>query len=126
VGILKVFCKKCGKNFGGGTGDHTKNGVNNLFSNFKKSHIMRIGHIKKWHARKGVDFLNHPQSVAAKGKPVILTATDHKRLVSEGLETLKTINDSIDNKPFVLVGDPEVKSFWFKVRCIFYGDFFSL
>ena len=87
---------------------------------------MRIGHIKKWCTRKGVDFLNHLQSMVAKGKPVILTIADHKKLVSGGLETLKIVNNSIDNKPFVLVGDPEVKSFWFKVRCIFYGNFLSL
>jgi hypothetical protein len=79
--------------------------------------------------RKGVYFSDHPQSVATKGKPVILTTADHKHAVAEALGILKGVNDSvaIDGGPFVLVGDPEaehLKSFWYKVRCKLCGDLF--
>ena len=46
VPIVKLWCKECKKPFGGDSRDRTKTGVTNLFSNFKKSHIMSVGHAK--------------------------------------------------------------------------------
>lgn len=46
VGIVKLYCDECRKDFGSNTGEHTKPGVTNLFANFKKSHIMSLSHIK--------------------------------------------------------------------------------
>ena len=130
VGIVKLYCDECRKDFGSNTGEHTKPGVTNLFANFKKSHIMSLSHIKNWCRKKGVDFYNHPQS-AVKGKAVILTVEDHRRLVKEGAQILEVVNTSAnsDRPPFLLIGDPEsadVKSFWFKVKCSFCGDIFQL
>jgi ribosomal protein S27E len=131
VGVLKVYCEECCKDIGGGSGGHTKITAPNLFSNFRKSHLMSNGHIHSWCRRKGVDFCNHPQSVAPKGKTVILTAADHKGLIDEGVKVVDGVNQSVfsDPLPFVVVGDPncvEVKSFWFKVKCTYCGDFFQL
>ena len=124
-----MFYKKYKKDFGGGTGDYTKNRVTNLFSNFKKIHVMSVGHIKNWCFKKGIDFYNHPYFVVAKEKTIILTNEDHKRLVREGIDIFMAVNNSTKNKPFVLVGDPtqdDVKSFWFKVQCTYGGDFLSV
>ena len=37
--VVKVYCGECDKDFGGTSGDHSKNTIHNLFTNFKKSHI---------------------------------------------------------------------------------------
>jgi hypothetical protein len=83
---------------------------------------MSNGHIRSWCRRKGVDFCNHPQSAAPKGKTVILTAADHKVLIDGGVQIVEGVNRTVFSNPvpFVMVGDldcVEVKSFWFKVKC---------
>jgi hypothetical protein len=60
-----------------------------------------------------------------------MTPADHKRLVEEGVSILQSVNDSIseDDPPFVIVGDvgvPQLKSFWFKVRCKIDGELMHL
>ena len=103
--------------------------ASNLFSNLCKSHIISNRHIRSWCKRKGVEFCNHPQSVVPKGKTIILTIAYHKVMINEGVKIVEGVNCSVilDHVPFVLVGDhdcAEVKSFWFKVKCTYYGDFF--
>ena len=76
-----------------------------------------------------MQFEDHTQSVASRGKHAVLTTLDHRHAVTEGLGILKIVNDfvSVDGGPFVLVGDPaieELKSFWYKVRCKLCGDLF--
>jgi len=44
--IVKFWCGKCCKEFGGVSGDHSKFFINNLFGNFKKSHIMSFVHVQ--------------------------------------------------------------------------------
>jgi hypothetical protein len=51
-----------------------------------------------------------------KGKPLILTAKDHKRAVEDGLAILDMVNRDIcaEGGPFVAIGDPtgdSIKSF---------------
>lgn len=132
VAVVKLHCAECVVDFGGDTGEHSKDSVRNLFSNFKKSHIMSSKHIRNWCRRKGLDFANHPQSTAKKGKPVVLTVSDHKRLVQEGLEILQGVNNNIGGgRPtFEVVGDTEsdnVRCFFVKVKCTFCsGSFLQL
>ena len=37
-----------------------------------------------WCHRKGIQWEDHPQSVATKSKPTKMTPADHKRAVEEG------------------------------------------
>jgi hypothetical protein len=63
-----------------------------------------------------VDFSTHPQSVVLKGKTILLTNEDHKRVVTQGIRIIEFINAPfvVNEQPFVLVGDPkssQLKSF---------------
>jgi hypothetical protein len=71
--------------------------------NFKKSLLMSIVHIRNWCWRKGIRFEDHPQSQAGKGKTVVLTLADHKRLVLEGIEILDALNENIGGEMFYVV-----------------------
>jgi hypothetical protein len=131
VAVVKLWCGECSKEFGGASGDHTKSAVYNLFMNFKKSHLLTTLHIRAYCRRKGINFDDHPQSAASKGKAVVMTAADHKRAVVEGMQTLEDLNAARvdEDGPFVLVGNPEdedMKCWWFKVRCKVCGDLFQL
>lgn len=130
VGVVKIHCGECNKEFGGATGDHSKSIVANLFTNFKKSHLHSTLHIKQWCLRKKIQYNDHPKE-GKKGKPVIYTAADHKKLVEESLSILKAVNDEVSelDPPFVVVGDvgvTELKSFWYKVRCKIDGELLLL
>jgi hypothetical protein len=72
VGVVKVHCVEYVKDLRCSTGYHNKVAVSNLFNNFRKSHVMSTAHIQSWCCRKGVDFCDHPQSVAGKGKSIVL------------------------------------------------------
>jgi hypothetical protein len=131
VDIVKVHCAECVKDFGGSNGDHTKGAINNLFSNFRKSRVMSTAHIRSWCRRKDVDFYDHPQSAATKGKSVVMAVDDHRKAIKEGLETMNCVNDKSTSKtkPFTALGDPDsmdVKCFWYKVRCVYCNDVFTL
>ena len=70
---------------GGGNKDHTKSQIDNLFNNFKRSHIVSRLHVRNYCAAKNVNFEDHPQSVATNGRPVTVTPEDHKNLIAEGV-----------------------------------------
>ena len=40
IGVVKVHCAECGKDFGSNIGDHSKSAIHNFCMNFKKSHLM--------------------------------------------------------------------------------------
>lgn len=130
--IVILHCLECRKDFGGIEGHHSKDRISNLFSNFRKSHIMSNLHIRKWCLRKGVDWCNHPQSIAKGRKTVILTAEDHRQLVLEGVDILNALNASVDpeKQTFqVIGGDPhttQMKSFWWKAKCVVCNEVYSL
>jgi hypothetical protein len=109
IGIVKIHCGECQKDFGGNTGDHTNHTINNLFANFSKHHLRTNAHIKSYCLRKGISWFNHPQSVAARGKHVMMTNSDHERAIEEGTEIVEEVNAIADevngHKPFVVVGD---------------------
>jgi hypothetical protein len=116
VGVVKLQCGEYQKDFGGGSRDHSKSTIHNLFINFKKSHIMSNAHIRNWCCRKGILWTEHPQSSVQKDKTLILTAEDHKRAVEDGLAILDMVNKDIyaEGGPFVAIGDPagdSIKSF---------------
>ena len=83
--IVILHCLECKKDLGGTEGLHSKDKVLNLFSNFVKSHIMSNQHIRSWCLCKGLDWYNHPQSIAKGKKIIFLTNEDHKPLVLEGV-----------------------------------------
>ena len=107
IKVLKVHNVECNKDFGSSTRDHSKSSVDNLFMNFKKSHLMSVVHIKNWCQRKGIQFEDHLQSQAGKGKIVVLTPIDHKRLVLDGIEILDALNEDIgrEKKTFDVIKD---------------------
>jgi hypothetical protein len=133
VGVVKLFCEECGKDCGGSSGDHSKITINNLFSNFRKNHLLSNQHVRNWCRRKGVNFSDHPQSLSTKTRPIVMTISDHKKAVCDGLQILQMVNrevvDGGGKEPFHHVGDPnadDLKSFWYKVRCHFCGDLLQL
>ena len=132
VPFVKLWCEECKKPFGGDSGDHTKAGVTNLYSNFKKNHIMTVGHAKNYCRCKGIEWKDYPQSGHEKGgKILILTAKDHKCLIKEGMEFVEIVNAKSDfeRPPFVIVGDvnsDQIKCFWLKVKCTYCFDFYQL
>jgi hypothetical protein len=131
IKVVKVHNAECGKDFGSSTRDHSKSSIHNLFMNFKKSHLMSVVHIRNWCQRKEIQFEDHPQSQAGKGKTMVLTPADHKHLVLERIEILDALNEDIggEKKTFDVIGDlnsEEVRSFWFRVKCNFCGDYFML
>ena len=73
---------------------------------------------------KGANFLDHPQFAPPKGRSIIWIAFKHHKINSTSLEILVRVNNIVEgNKlPFVMVGNLDVKSFWFQVRCTYYGD----
>jgi hypothetical protein len=48
VGLIKVHCRECGKDFRTSKWNHNNASVLNSFSNFKKSHINSIKHIQMY------------------------------------------------------------------------------
>ena len=131
VAVVKIFCGECNKESGGFSGDHSRYGVQNLFTNFKKSHLHSALHIKQWCKRRDIPYNDHPKKDGKSSKPVMYSPADHKRLVEEGLSILESVNDSISltDPPFVVVGNINVsqfKSFWFKVRCKVDGELLYL
>ena len=131
VAVVKILCGECNKEIGGAGGDHSRTVIQNLFANFKKSHLHSALHIKQWCKRKEILYSDHPKKEGNKSKPLILTSVDHRRLVEEGVSILQSVNDSIstDDPLFVVVGDVgvlQLKSFWYKVRCKIDGEIMLL
>ena len=91
---MKVFCIEYSKFCSGSSGDYNRPTINNLFNNFYKSHIMSNAPVRAWCCCKGVDFYDHPQSAARRGKTVEMTLEDHKRKVRKGYEILADVNSS--------------------------------
>ena len=44
VGVVKIYCLKCNKHHGGISRDHTSHAIQNLFNNFKGSHLGSTAH----------------------------------------------------------------------------------
>lgn len=127
--VVVLHCSKCSKDFGGKSGEHSKDKVTNLFSNFQIC-IMSVQHICNWCQWKGVDWCHHHQS-ATRGKAMILTARDHKQLIHERIIITETINEGVasNQQLFLLVGDldaEDVQCFWFKLKCTYCANCFQL
>jgi hypothetical protein len=95
VGVVKLQCGECQKDFGGGSGDHSKSTIHNLFANFKKSYIILNAHICNWCRCKEIPWTEYSQTSVQKDKILILTAEDHKQAIEDGLAILDTINRDI-------------------------------
>jgi hypothetical protein len=131
VGILKLHCIECSKDFGSWVWDHNTATVTNLFFNFKKSYINSTRHFKSYYCRRSEIFENHPTSMAPTGKTIQMTHKDHRRAVQLGLDIMEIVNANTfsKTKPFAVVGDANddlVKSFWMKVRCTYCDEYFAL
>ena len=81
VGVVKLQCRECQKNFGGSSGNHNKSNIHNLFANFKKSHIILNAHICNWCRCKEILQTEHSQFSVQKDKILIFIFEDHKRLL---------------------------------------------
>lgn len=131
VGVVKIFCVECRKETSGESGNYHKTAIQNLFNNFKAKHLQSTSHIKNFCLQHDVNYLDHPQSIAAKGKAIHLTPQIHRRLVDESVRIMEEVNDSLDpsHKPFTVLGDlthEHPKSFWMKVKCAYCRDLLSL
>ena len=93
-GVVKIFCMECLKEVGGDTSKHDQVNIQNLFNNFKSKHLLSTNHIKNWYARNDVLYVDHPQSIAPKGKVVQLTPEMYKNLIEEGKAIMGEVIDS--------------------------------
>ena len=130
-GVVKLWCGECKKDCGGGSKDHTKAHIDNLFNNFRRSHIVSTSHIWNFCAAKNVNFDDHPQSEAKNGRPLTLTPEDHKRLIFEGVEILEGVNATLPDghKKFTVLGNltaEDTRCYWFKVKCPYCRDMMVL
>ena len=87
--------------------------------------------MKNWCAHNDVQYVDHPQSVAPKGKATPLTADMYQKLIDEGLSIMEEVNDIVGDarRPFSVLGsfrDSSPKSFWMKVQCFYCRDLLSL
>lgn len=128
--IGKLYCAECNNDFGSKSGDHSTTTINNVFAKVKESCIMSNMHINCWCRRKCINFYDHPQCMATKGKHVVLTTLDHKATMTEGLAIMHKVSTSIYpiEGPFVAISDLkdfEVKSLWFKANARFVVIFSS-
>ena len=122
LGIVKFFCLECRKETGGQSGIYNKSTMHNLFSNFRTSQFLNTQHVKSWCRKHNVNYLNHPQSEAPKGKSMVLTVEDHRKLIKEGVEVMEAVNAELAEgvKLFYTLGDleqPRPKRFWCKIKC---------
>ena len=58
-GVVKLWCVECMKDCGGGSKDHSKSQIDNLFNNFRRSHIMNLVHVQNYCAGKNINFDDH-------------------------------------------------------------------
>ena len=128
---MKILCVECCKEVGGGSGKHEKSNIQNLFNNFRWKHLLNNIHVKNWCAHNGVEYADHPQSVAPKGRNVPLTPELHERLIQEGIEVMEAVNASLGDsqKPFTVfqpLKEGQRKSFWMKVRCFYCQEMHNL
>lgn len=121
-GVVKLWCGECRKDCGGGSGEHTKASIDNLFNNFKNSHLVSASHVKNFCAAKNVNFQDYPQSVMKNGKALILTPADYRRMIDEGVQIVSSVNETLSEgqKPLTIVGNlsaTDTRCYWFKVKC---------
>ena len=67
-GVVKLWCGECKNDCGGGSKDDTKTHIDNLFNNFRRSHIVSTAHVRNFCAAMNVNFDDHPQSEALEWK----------------------------------------------------------
>lgn len=105
--VVKIWCGKYKKDCGGGSKDHTKVHIDNLFNNFRRSHIMSTAHVRNFCASKNLNFDDHPQFEAKNGRSLTLTSDYHKRLIEEGIRILEAVNSTLpnDHKTFTILGN---------------------
>lgn len=58
-GVVKLWCTECKKDSRRGGTDHMKVQIENLFNNFRRSHIINVAHVKNYCVAKNVNFDNH-------------------------------------------------------------------
>ena len=85
-GIVKLWCAECKKDCGGGSSkDHSKSQIDNLFNNFRRSHIVSTLHVRNYCVAKYINFDDHPQSEAKSGRPITVMPEDHRELIAKGV-----------------------------------------
>ena len=87
--------------------------------------------MKNWCAQNNVQYADHPQSIAPKGRAIQLTPEMHQNLIKDGISIMEEVNQGLDDlqKPFSVfqsLNEGNPKSFWMKVRCFYCRDLLSL
>ena len=121
-GVVKLWCAECQKDCRGSSKEHTKSQIDNLFNNFRRSHIVSTLHVRNYCAAKNINFEDHPQSTSRNGRPVTVIPEDHKTLITEGVQILDGVNASLPtgHKQFKVLGNLNAENnrcYWFKVKC---------
>ena len=129
VNIVCLYCCECDGEFGSNSSDHNKSMIINLFTNFIKNNLSFAAHIRSWCLKRGFHFSFHLM-FASKKECVVMIVASQKRLITKEIKTLEVVKSTVkDNmKPFPLIGNLNnlhLKSFWYKVKCLFYNDFFN-
>ena len=121
-GVVKLWCAECKKDCGGSSKDHTKAQIDNLFNNFKRSHIVSSLHVRNYCGAKNINFEDHPQSTAKNGRAITITPEEHKELIAKGVQIMEGVNATFpeDHKKFSVLGNlaaEDTRCYWFKVKC---------
>ena len=106
-GVVKLWSRERKKDYGGGSMDHMKAHIDNLFNNFCRSHIMSTAHVRNFYAAKNIDFEEHLQSQSKNEQSIILTLEDHKRMIDEEADIVKRVNATFleRHKYFTVLGN---------------------
>ena len=121
-GVVKLWCAERKKDCEGSSKDHMKSQIDNLFNNFRRSHIVSLQHVRNYCAAKNIDFDDHLQSEAKNGRAVTVTLEDHKNLIAKGVQIMEGVNATLADglKKFTVLGNftsSDTRCYWFKVKC---------
>ena len=61
VAVVKILCREYKREIGGTGRNHSRSAVQNLFANFKKSHLHSALHIKQWCRKRQIQYSDHPK-----------------------------------------------------------------
>ena len=122
TGVVKLWYAECKKDCGRGRKDHTEAYIDNLFNNFRQSHIVSVVHIRNYCASKNLDFNNHMQSKAQNGRLIIIIPDNQGGFIAKGIQIMEAVNlglPEMHNKLTMLgnVQAQDTRCYWFKVKC---------
>ena len=107
VTVIKLWCAECKKDYSECNTVHTKAQIENLFNNFRQSHVVSVSHVRNYCEAKHVNFEDHLWSESKNGRPITVTPEDHKQLIAEGVHIMEAVNLTLPEgmKKFAVLGN---------------------